>query len=154
MSEKMHALYRFYGDTGQLLYVGITADPGKRFGQHRATKNWWEAVRGISLEWYHSREELEDAEKRAIRVEHPLFNTQRRAPGPVADKRCGHCTNCVENDGGCFVYTPRLPDEDPAEPCAACGSTTCLYDFGRNEGLTDGYWAGASAATNMSRGGV
>lgn len=36
-----HVLYRFYGATGQLLYVGITMNPVQRFRSHRGTKDWW-----------------------------------------------------------------------------------------------------------------
>lgn len=76
-------LYRFYTDTGQLLYVGITMDPAKRFKSHRGKKDWWSDVAGITLEHYETRSELENAERRAIQVEHPLHNVVRAKPNPA-----------------------------------------------------------------------
>lgn len=77
-----HVLYRFYSATGQLLYVGITANPPTRFKAHRRTKDWWSEVVGITLENYATREDLANAERRAIQVERPLHNV-------VHAKRCG-----------------------------------------------------------------
>lgn len=75
-----HVLYRFYSATGQLLYVGITMNPSQRFKSHRDTKDWWGDVAGISIENYDTREDLENAERRAIQVEHPLHNIIRAKP--------------------------------------------------------------------------
>lgn len=72
-----HALYRFYSATGQLLYVGITNNPGNRFTQHQQDKPWWHDVAGISVERFDTREEALAAETRAIAVEHPLYNVKR-----------------------------------------------------------------------------
>ena len=77
-----HVLYRFYSATGQLLYVGITMNPAQRFRSHRDTKTWWGDVAGISIENYDTREDLENAERRAIQVEHPLHNIVRAKPKP------------------------------------------------------------------------
>lgn len=74
MTGGTHVLYRFYSVTGQLLYVGITMNPVQRFKSHKGTKDWWADVSGISIEHYDSREDLANAERRAIRVEHPLHN--------------------------------------------------------------------------------
>jgi hypothetical protein len=38
------ALYRLYDETGQLLYVGITTYPPKRFVEHERDKPWWPQV--------------------------------------------------------------------------------------------------------------
>lgn len=73
MSE-VHVLYRFYSATGQLLYVGITVNPPARWKKHRESKEWWCEVVGITLETYPNRGALQDAERRAIRVERPLHN--------------------------------------------------------------------------------
>ncbi|OBB15481.1 hypothetical protein A5731_00500 [Mycolicibacterium conceptionense] len=75
-----HVLYRFYSTTGQLLYVGITMNPPQRFKKHRDTKDWWTEVAGISIENYDTREDLENAERRAIQVEHPIHNVVRAKP--------------------------------------------------------------------------
>lgn len=79
-----HVLYRFYSATGQLLYVGITANPPTRFKAHRHTKDWWSEVVGITLENYATREDLANAERRAIQVERPLHNVvHAKRPGPA-----------------------------------------------------------------------
>lgn len=72
-----HVLYRFYSDTGQLLYVGITMNPSQRFQSHKHTKDWWGDVVGITLQHYDNRDELAAAEKRAIEVERPMHNISR-----------------------------------------------------------------------------
>lgn len=72
--SQVHVLYRFYSATGQLLYVGITMNPPARWKKHRESKDWWGEVVGITLETYSTRDELEAAERRAIRVERPLHN--------------------------------------------------------------------------------
>lgn len=88
MGDQAHVLYRFYSATGQLLYVGITMNPPQRFKSHRDTKEWWDMVSGITVESYSSRDELAAAERRAIKVEHPLHNIvhakpkHRREPEP------------------------------------------------------------------------
>ncbi|WP_460625182.1 GIY-YIG nuclease family protein, partial [Kitasatospora kifunensis] len=71
-----HALYRFYNDRGQLLYTGITNDPGRRFTEHAKAKHWWTDIRGISVDWYDNRDSVLAAEKRAIRIENPEHNVR------------------------------------------------------------------------------
>jgi predicted GIY-YIG superfamily endonuclease len=89
----VNVLYRFYSITGQLLYVGITNSPPERFKSHGATKEWWDQVSGITVETYSTREELAQAERRAIQVERPLHNVVHNgarklhrvtAPPPIA----------------------------------------------------------------------
>lgn len=105
MSAQRHVLYRFYGDNGQLLYVGITVDPTARWKQHRKDKQWWREVRGISLDEYPDRASVMAAEKRAIQVEKPKYNKARPAePGRYHDAppvRLTHeltwdCASCYE----------------------------------------------------------
>jgi predicted GIY-YIG superfamily endonuclease len=74
-----HALYRFYDATGQLLYVGITNDPGRRFGQHADSKPWWHAVANIKIEVHPSRADVLSAEREAIVNERPLHNVIHNA---------------------------------------------------------------------------
>lgn len=83
MSNKTHVLYRFYSATGQLLYVGITMNPPQRFKSHRDSKEWWPTVSGITVENYSSRDELAQAERRAIQVEHPLHNVVHAKATPA-----------------------------------------------------------------------
>lgn len=83
---RTHVLYRFYSATGQLLYIGITMNPPERFKSHRDSKEWWKLVSGITVENYLSREELAQAERRAIQVEHPLHNVVHAKPATIPQR--------------------------------------------------------------------
>lgn len=115
---KPHALYRFYSDQGQLLYVGITKDPAKRIEQHGDQKDWWSQVSGMTIEWYPDRATVLAAERRAIRVEHPAHNIQhtpRARPGVTSQAgprtkpaihlvwTCNACGRPV-NDGDGYIH--------------------------------------------------
>lgn len=69
------ALYRLFGDAGELLYVGITNHPRARFRAH-AKNRWWLDVERIEVEWFDHRSPAEDAERVAIWQEHPRYNRQ------------------------------------------------------------------------------
>lgn len=68
------ALYRFFGTDDELLYIGITADPGSRWKAHASDKPWWTEVVRTTIEHYETRKEVETAEAAAIRSEHPKYN--------------------------------------------------------------------------------
>lgn len=69
-------LYRFFDESGTLLYVGMTRDPERRMDQHRRQKPWWPKAERIEMQHFTTLRELRDAEKRAIREEHPVHNIQ------------------------------------------------------------------------------
>lgn len=69
-----HALYRLFDETGRLLYVGISVDPGKRFAQHRSDKTWWSEVRNMTVQPMPTRQAALDAEREAIKNERPRHN--------------------------------------------------------------------------------
>jgi predicted GIY-YIG superfamily endonuclease len=73
------ALYRLRNASGELLYVGISAKPPQRWGQHAAEKEWWPEVAGLSLEWFDSRAEALAMEAHAIRTERPIHNVQHNS---------------------------------------------------------------------------
>ena len=73
MSEQ-HALYRFFDEADQLLYIGITLNPGARWKQHRADKPWWTDVATVTVETHPDRTSVLEAERTAILAEHPLHN--------------------------------------------------------------------------------
>lgn len=77
------ALYRLYGRSGYLLYVGITSDPAARFSQHKADKPWWPKVARKTVEWYGSREAAAAAEIAAIRAREPRYNREHSAGATV-----------------------------------------------------------------------
>lgn len=80
MTERLHTLYRFYDESGVLLYVGITADPSRRFEKHRGDKTWWRHVARIDMAQYGTRDELRAAERVAIENEAPLHNIRMNRP--------------------------------------------------------------------------
>ena len=113
--SRPHSLYRFYGDDGALLYVGISANPAARFARHSDDKAWWEEVRGIGMEPYPDRDSVLAAEARAIEVERPRYNLQRptvsgrrRRGGPAASPllymwACEVCGDPIADRAG-YVY--------------------------------------------------
>lgn len=70
---QMHAVYRMFSASGQLLYVGMTGDLGRRLDGH-AEKRWFPKVTSIALEWFPSEDAARIAERDAIRSEHPVHN--------------------------------------------------------------------------------
>lgn len=79
------ALYRLYDASGQLLYVGVTANLRERFGQHASTKQWWGDVARRTVTWLETRDEALTAEAKAILTEAPRYNV--KAPLSVAMDR-------------------------------------------------------------------
>jgi predicted GIY-YIG superfamily endonuclease len=81
-----HALYRFFDAGGDLLYIGITNDPGRRWGRHATDKPWWIEVDRIELERYPDRTSVLDAEQKAIKEERPRYNVLHAAKPPAVDE--------------------------------------------------------------------
>lgn len=81
-----HALYRFFGEDGALLYIGISIHPFARMGQHRGDKSWWGEVVSVTIERHPNRCAVLDAERDAIRLELPRYNVvhmrEARKPKP------------------------------------------------------------------------
>lgn len=71
------ALYRLFDADGQLLYIGISDVPSRRFTQHAYDKPWWPEVVRKSLEWHPDRVSVENAEALAIRSEGPKYNVRK-----------------------------------------------------------------------------
>ncbi len=74
----MHAVYRMRDATDRLLYIGRTADAGRRFGDH-SMKRWFPLVETIRLEWFPTEAAAILAERRAIQREHPRYNIAETA---------------------------------------------------------------------------
>lgn len=68
------ALYRLYDQDDELLYVGISNNPERRFLNHRTTKPWWASVESTQIDWYETRLQAARAETKAIATEKPRFN--------------------------------------------------------------------------------
>ena len=75
---KRTALYRHFSASGDLLYVGISLNPPKRFSQHSERSMWWDLTTRVDIEWFDSRREALAAERAAIKTENPAFNVCHR----------------------------------------------------------------------------
>lgn len=67
-------LYRMYDNNGALLYIGISKSAFSRFERHSAEKPWINNVTSWNREPYPTREAALEAERAAIKEEHPLHN--------------------------------------------------------------------------------
>lgn len=68
------AVYRLCTASGEVLYVGITADLKQRFADHRNDKPWWSEVRWASVEWFEDRPTAARVEAEQIAAEDPPYN--------------------------------------------------------------------------------
>ena len=68
------SLYRHYDKDGILLYVGISLNFLTRTDTHSNFAQWWNLIATIKVAHYASRDIAEDAERRAIINEKPIFN--------------------------------------------------------------------------------
>jgi excisionase family DNA binding protein len=84
----MVTLYRIYGDSNALLYVGITEHYDQRMRQH-SEKAWWSDVRRITTTEFPTTQAAALAEREAITQERPKFNRAHNgapAASPVIPK--------------------------------------------------------------------
>lgn len=73
------SLYRFYDSQGDLLYVGVAWNPGRRWEHHRRTAAWWrEATRAV-VAVYDCQASALSAERAWIRNAQPRFNVRSTA---------------------------------------------------------------------------
>ena len=79
-----HALYRFFSSSGDLLYVGITCNPARRFEKHGDTKDWWPEVVRIEMEHHPDRAGVLAAERAAVQAEKPKYNVRLQRSANVA----------------------------------------------------------------------
>lgn len=75
-NEKETYLYRHFDKDNQLLYVGISIDPKRRYLQHCENKDWTGDIQNITIEAFQNRELALRAEKEAIIKEKPIYNIQ------------------------------------------------------------------------------
>lgn len=128
-SDNITTLYRFYDRAGQLLYIGITATPPKRFAKHQAEKEWWHAIVNVKLEHFPTRQEALDAERAAIVAERPLYNVQHNADAWQPYK-AGRTSDLSP------VVAKRTPD---------CNGLTILVDRRNDDQVSFGRGAGGGA---------
>lgn len=92
--DERTALYRLYDTDGNLLYIGITNHPERRWRNHSYIQGWWHLVSRREVNWYDRRTVAEDAERHAVRAEGPRFDATHRT-------------------GGNWRVTPRVSYVDP-----------------------------------------
>jgi len=117
MSE-FTCLYRHYDEDGNLLYVGISANPFNRLVQHKYGSKWFNDVVSIQIERHPSKFLALQAERIAIDRENPKYNIHRKSnrksnstassQDEITDAtRC--CFNCCHwNDGECFGHSKSI----------------------------------------------
>ncbi len=82
--EQTTDLYRFHDADGALLYVGISVSAIQRMANHKHDKGWWSEVAAMSVEKVRGgRREALEAERTAIRAEHPKYNVVHNGPHPL-----------------------------------------------------------------------
>lgn len=79
------ALYRHWNENGDLLYVGISIKPFHRLEQHGVGSHWSSEIRNVTIEYFESREEAENAERAAIATEFPLHNVVHNGDGGIKE---------------------------------------------------------------------
>ena len=69
------AVYRMYDHRGDLIYVGIASDWGRRMYQHSRQKPFFAFVREVHIDWFQTRDEALAHESQLIADHQPFFNT-------------------------------------------------------------------------------
>lgn len=96
------ALYRHFDADGELLYVGIAANPFKRTGEHRTHADWFASVVRIDIEWFDSRAEAKAAETQAIGKGQPENNRSEKRFSP------DELQSALHEREGAHVYDAEL----------------------------------------------
>lgn len=152
-----HALYRFFGADGSLLYVGISLQPFRRMGQHRSDKSWWGEVATVAIERHPDRPSVLAAERRAIKAENPRYNVvhagrrsrldrpqieclytywEPAVGGPVTVANCTpahpgvfttNCPTCGTADLSRDITDPGGEDWVCKHKCSTCHTTFTSY---------------------------
>lgn len=83
-------LYRYFDESGALLYNGRSNDWTRRLREHVREDYWSGDIMGVKVERYPSLGSVMTAEAASIRAEHPRYNVQYNRPGiAMADLSAG-----------------------------------------------------------------
>lgn len=106
------ALYRLYDADEDLLYIGISETPEKRWVSHADTKSWWPQVAATSVEWFETRELAQAAEAKAIATERTPYNVAGSpwAPKPEGPGEGEVSTACARANLSELLNVVRLQD--------------------------------------------
>jgi len=105
----MTDLYRFYDQSGQLLYVGISLSAAQRASDHKATKSWWPQVATMTVERIcDDRNEALKVERTAIVRERLKYNVVHNGKSMKANQivnywicqSCGQPADYIQTDVG------------------------------------------------------
>lgn len=111
------ALYRHFDLNGELLYIGVTADPARRWQQHREQSAWAPFVADGTVHWLGDRDRALVAERQAIARERPLFNQAR----PLGSRSVlSHRLDYLRNGVSGLPRRVRCRDF-PQDFCVSCG---------------------------------
>lgn len=109
------ALYRFFNESGELLYVGISKTAFERFSQHQGTKEWFSEISQISLEHYPNRYLAAAHETIAIFNEAPRYNILGQSDKPLIESQ--KMPSHRERESQLIVFVKTLfQDAVPYEP--------------------------------------
>lgn len=70
----MTSLYRHFGKSGELLYIGISLSVVHRLSQHVDSAAWATKIAKVTVEYFPTRQRALDAERNAIMAERPKYN--------------------------------------------------------------------------------
>ena len=82
-NERVNILYKFYNKDKELLYVGITNSPDKRFYIHSMDKEWFSEVYAVMCSKEMTRNEIRIYEIYTIAKEKPKYNIDFADGGEV-----------------------------------------------------------------------
>lgn len=88
------AVYRAFDADGQLLYVGIATNWGRRWAQHAERSAFFDSVARLELSWFPTAQHAHAEELRLIAELNPPFNNHgrtnlRRRPCTLLCDQCG-----------------------------------------------------------------
>lgn len=87
MTGRTHFIYRVFDEFGQLLYIGCTKDPSRRWAQHKAEagpSTWVQYAHDFKMVGPYTKADAFSREAAAIEAEKPAFNAlsaHRRSQG-------------------------------------------------------------------------
>ncbi|WP_330435792.1 GIY-YIG nuclease family protein [Streptomyces sp. NBC_00825] len=104
------AVYRLWDIDGDLLYIGSSYDPQRRYQDHR-DKPWWPQVARHSEEWRASRTDAYLAELKAIAAENPqhnVYGTDRETEAMRQRTEMGRVRGAVQREAYRFAWSVLL----------------------------------------------
>lgn len=100
------ALYRYFDENDRLLYVGIAVDVSSRHKTHVASSRWMTLAARSTIDRLPTRKAAEDAERKAIENEHPLFNKQYNDTLEARDRLKDYLTETGNDEIREAIFAP------------------------------------------------